>query len=251
MINLPRVFHCAIGLALLIPLLGCDNKVVIPQPVSQQVQPAGIQTLSTKIEGRQLDYAIRVPFSYKESDDPAPLVLLLHYGYEGYAPKTTIGEDVISSFDIGFKSLNAIVIAPVCSTGDWKSARNEIAAVWLTQSIMKTYNIDTKNVIICGYSMGGEGAWFIGSRHQDLFTAALPVAAPVAGGDAEWKIPVIALHSKQDQVVPYKVAESHIANLKAKGANVELGTLEGPKHFDVEAHAVIAGDTLQKRLIKK
>ena len=71
-------------------------------------------------------------------------------------------------------------VAPDALGGDWTDAKNEQAAVWLVKSAMKTYAIDPKRVVVTGFSLGGQGTWFLASRHQDVFTAAIPVAAPTA-----------------------------------------------------------------------
>src|SRR5262249_22434775 len=129
-----------------------------------------------------IKFTIDIPDGY-DGKTPVPLVLALHFGYDGAKPKPHYGKGMIDAFRPGLAGLNAIVIAPDALGGSWTDARNEQAAVWLTKSAMKTYAIDPKKVVITGFSLGGEGAWFIGSRHQDVFTGAIPVAAPTAGAD--------------------------------------------------------------------
>ena len=89
--------------------------------------------------------------------------------------------------------------------------------------------------------MGGEGTWFIGSRHQDLFTGAIPVAAPVAGGD-EWTIPVNVIHSDRDEIVSYTAAKKHADAVRAKGGRVEFQTAAGLTHYRTAAYAPFVGE---------
>ena len=69
----------------------------------------------------------------------------------------------------------------------------------------------------------------------------IPVAAPVAGS-AEWKIPVYAIHSQQDEIVPYSAAKQHTAAVQSKGGKVELKTVSGLTHYDSPAYAPHVGE---------
>src|SRR5262249_31087939 len=131
-----------------------------------------------------------------------------------------------------FAELDALIVAPDAQRdSSWTSERNEQVVVWLVRSVLKSYVVDPKRVVLTGYSMGGEGTWYIGSRHQDLFTAAIPVAGRPAGG-LDWKIPVYAIHSRNDEVIPIGPAEQHVRKLKAKGAPVEWKAVTGLTHFE-------------------
>jgi predicted peptidase len=152
---------------------------------------------------------------------------------------------MIDAFRSGLSGLKAIVIAPDALGGTWKDAKNEQAVVWLTQSVQKTYNIDSKKVVLTGFSLGGEGTWFIASRHQDLFTAAIPVAAPVAGSDKGWTIPIYVIHSEQDEVVNYSTAKKHADTVKANGAKLEFKTVTGLTHYKTNAYGPYLGDAVK------
>src|SRR5262249_54156034 len=108
-----------------------------------------------------------------------------------------------------------------------------------------TYAIDPKRVVITGFSLGGEGTWYIGSRHQDLFTGAIPVAAPVAGGDVTWTIPVYVIHSDKDEIVSYSRAKCHADAIKAKGAILEFKTVGGLSHYKTPAYASSVGEAVK------
>src|SRR5262245_49040055 len=197
--------------ALLLALsLGCSRgPVTIPEARELKKLPPGTHQETADVPGLgSVKYTIDVPSSY-DGKTPAPLVLALHYGYDGAKPAPYTGKEMIEAFRPGLSGLNAILVAPDALGGGWTDAKNEQAAVWLTKSVMKTYAVDAKKVVITGFSLGGEGAWFIGSRHQDLFTGAIPVAAPVAGGNVAWTIPVYVIHSENDEVVSHRSAKKH------------------------------------------
>ncbi|MBX9624555.1 MAG: hypothetical protein K2X82_12175 [Gemmataceae bacterium] len=212
-----RRFAFLFGAAVAAGCGGGKAPVAVPEAAVLKKLPPGTHRETAEVPGvGPVKYAVEVPDGY-DGTRPEPLVLALHYGYDGSKPQPYTGAGMVEAFGPGLAGLGAVVIAPDALGGDWTDAKNEQVAVWLTKSAMKTYAIDPKRVVVTGFSLGGEGAWFIGGRHQDLFTGAIPVAAPVAGGDVEWKIPVYAIHSDADDVVRYGPAKKHADALKAKG----------------------------------
>jgi predicted peptidase len=231
-------------LLLLVPCVGCVERgpTAIPEAVELKKFLPGTHQETTDVPGLgSIKYTIQVPTNY-DGKTPVPLVLALHYGYDGAKPAPYTGKEMIEAFRPGLSRLNSIVIAPDALGGGWTDTRNEQLAVWLTRSALKTYAIDRKKVVITGYSLGGEGTWFIGSRHQDLFTGAIPVAAPVDAGDAAWSIPVYVIHSDSDQVVPYGAAKKHAETLKEKGTRLEFKTVRGLNHYQTAAYANQVGE---------
>jgi predicted peptidase len=234
---------------LLFPLaliVGCVDRspVAIPEASELKKLAPGTHQQTADIPSLgNVKYTIEIPKTFNNKA-PVPLVLALHYGYDGAKPDPYTGKEMIDAFRSGLSGLNAIIIAPDALGGSWTDSKNEQAAVWLTKSAMKTYAIDSKKVFITGFSLGGEGTWFIGSRHQDLFTGAIPVAAPVAG-EMEWKIPVYVIHSDKDQIVPYSAAKKHSDAVKAKGAKLEFKTASGLSHYQTAAYGSHLGDAVK------
>jgi predicted peptidase len=234
-------------LLLLVLLAGCGSRgpVTIPEPAELKNLPPGTHQQTADIPGvGNVKYTIEIPGGY-DGKTPVPFVLALHYGYDGAKPDPYTGKEMIEAFRPGLSGLNAIILAPDALGGSWTDARNEKAAVWLTKSAQKTYAIDGKKVVITGFSLGGEGTWFIGSRHQDLFTAAIPVAAPLPGGEEKWTIPAYVIHSDKDEIVSYSAAKRHAEDLKGKGAKVEFKTVNGLSHYKTGAYAPAVGDAVK------
>jgi predicted peptidase len=228
-------------------IIGCGSRgpVAIPDAKDLPKLGPGTHLQTTDVPGvGSLNYTIAIPEGY-DGTKPVPLVLALHYGYDGARPEPYTGKGMIQAFRSGLERLGAIVVAPDVLGGDWTDARNEQAAVWLTRSALKTYNIERKKILITGFSMGGEGTWHIGSRHQDLFTGAIPVAAPVAGGEVEWTIPVYVIHSDKDDVVSYAAAKRHADALLGKGAKLQMKTIAGLGHFETPAYGAYVGEGVE------
>lgn len=223
-----------IGALALFQLVGCDANQGKTPPAQLKRHFYGTHKLTAKVPDiGNIKYTIRMPKGY-DGKTPVPLVLMLHYG-GGAQSESHIGSEMIEALGPGFDELNPIIIAPDALGGSWTSPQNERAAIWLTESAIQTYNVDQARVLITGFSMGGEGTWYIGSRHQDLFTGAIPIAARVAEGP-DWAIPLYVIHSADDQVMSFSAAKSHTEALKANGSTVEFVDAAGLTHYDTPAY---------------
>jgi predicted peptidase len=227
---LPLVLLVAVGCGGSNP--GAAIKPTVPEPTTlPDKKGPGMHQLQAQVPGGdQLRYALSVPAGYDDRS-PVPLVVALHYGYDGSTPKPYTGAGMIEAFAPGLSELGAIVAAPDALGGDWTAAKNEQAVVWLTRSLLATYKIDPKRVVVTGYSLGGQGTWFIAGRHQDLFTAAVPVAGEIVGG-IEWTIPVYVIHSEDDANISIGPVRTHTERLKAAGAKAEFKTVSGLTHYE-------------------
>jgi predicted peptidase len=104
--------------------------------------------------------------------------------------------------------------------------------------MMKSYPINSKKVLLTGFSMGGEGTWYLAGRHQDLFTAAIPIAG-APDNTVNWSIPLLAIHSTADTVLPYAKTAKHVENLKNQGAPVELLTVTNHSHYKTDEYTSV------------
>jgi len=180
---------------------------------------------------RNLRYTLAIPNSFK-SDQAASLILALHFGgqvtpfYGGLFLDGLVGP--------GLQELEAIMVAPDASAGTWSSPESEANVLDLLSAIQSNYKIDPRRTLITGYSMGGAGTWYLAARNQKRFTAALPMAArpPADAVNVAWEIPIYAIHSRQDEVVPFGPTETAVNQIKARGASVEFVAVEGITHFE-------------------
>jgi predicted peptidase len=131
--------------------------------------------------------------------------------------------------------LGAIMIAPDCPGDSWTDAGVDTAIVALVQQTLETWDIDRRRVLVTGFSMGGRGTWFMASRHPDLFTAAIPMAASTSGAavDQLGTMPTYVIHSRDDQIVPFAPAERTAKELAAMGRPVRFDALWGLTHFEM------------------
>jgi predicted peptidase len=103
------------------------------------------------------------------------------------------------------------------------------ALLLLLDEVTRHYRIDESRVYLTGLSMGGYGAWHLGSECPDRFAAVVPVCG---GFDALLgypervcklqRTPVWAFHGVKDKVVPPSESRALARQLRRCGGNVRL-----------------------------
>ena len=224
----------AIGTIILIAALQSNAFADVTVPV---LGP-GLYTRTLEREaGPPLGYAISVPPAYNRGT-PAPLVLALHFGVQG-GPSLFAGRDLLRILIApALAELGAVIVAPdALSGGPWTTPQNEEAVLGLLDAVMRSYSIDPGRVIVTGFSMGGAGTWHFAGKYPDRFAAAVPVAGRPPARAAGWRVPVFAVHSRSDRVVPIGPTEQRIDELKRAGVAAALFALDSPTHYQTGAHA--------------
>jgi predicted peptidase len=219
-------------------IMVCAIPLVLPFGVAAQgvdnspVLTPGLYSLSLpRADEPAIRYAISIPRNYAPST-PVPLILALHFGVGG-GDAAGAGRDVIQILiGPGFAELGAIIVGPDSVKGDWSSPENEKAVNALLNMVQARYSIDKKKVVVTGFSMGGTGSWHFAERFPERFSAAIPVAGRPPAFTAGWRLPVLAIHSRDDQVVPFGPTEARIAELQRAGVNAKLIPLTGITHYE-------------------
>ncbi len=209
-----------------------------PKPVKLSVLPAGVHQQSVSMpSGELVRYTVSVPPNLNRKK-PVPLIIALHYGYPEKKTPFWGGEFLNDLPKPAFDNLGAVIVAPdSLGSGPWTTGANQEAVRWLTESIMKSYPVDRRKVLISGFSMGGRGTWFLGGRLQNLFTAAIVIAGkPLPEDDVKWTIPLYVIHSKKDEVFPLELTEKYVEKIKSAGAQVELHILDDAQHHEIEKY---------------
>lgn len=213
-------------------------------------------------DGKKLRYAISAPADDPSSVSPArPLVLALHYGWQGPLPPG-YGHDFLRLLVApALRELDAILVAPDCPEGSWTHPRSEKALLALVEHVRQTHDVDPRRIVVTGFSAGGMGTWFMAARHPELFSAAIPIAGPpvlrtaadpFAGlAEAErfleerrvdWPpelhdMPILAIHSRDDELVPFRLTDRAVSTLRDAGGRAELIELKHVGHFETARYA--------------
>jgi len=225
------LFALVLGACATTPVTAIPDPGGLSAPARAGSAPAGISQHTLALpDGSTVRYTLSIPQGYLPGE-PVPLVMALHYG-----GKVTpfYGRNILELLiEPALRELGAIIVAPDVLDPGWTDARDEAAVLALLDHVIATHAVDEKRILCTGYSMGGSGTWYLGNRHQDRFTAALPIAArPPEDGGVPWTIPVYVIHSREDEVAPLGPTEAHVAELRNQGADVRLVVVDGLRHFD-------------------
>ena len=211
-------------LALLAVAGGVQAQSAVP------VVPSGVHDLTlARATAPPIHYALSVPPGYR--GQPVPLILALHFGGDPDGAGRAM-LDILIRPALG--ELGAVIVAPDALGGGWGSAANESAVNTLLAATEKAYAIDTRRVVVTGYSMGGAGTWYWAGKYPERFSAAVPVSGRPSESPAAWRVPVFAVHSRDDQVNPIGPTERRVAELAQAGLNARLVVLSGVSHYETD-----------------
>ena len=232
------------------------NLLLVPTLLVFLNQPAtpGMHDLTLQVSDvGDVLYGLSIPKDY-DPHRPGPLVLALHPGgsrirYYGIA----FTRQVIAP---ALKDLDPIIVAPDCPTAAWTDPIAERAVMALLGSVLDDYAVDRRRILVTGFSLGGRGTWFMASRHADLFTAAIPMAASTGDDpiDRLGTIPTYVIHSRDDAVVPFAPAERTARQLEQMGRPVRFEALRDLGHFEMGGYVdalTRAGRWIAERWIRQ
>ena len=223
---------CPFGtlMAVAIPFLLATG--VAAQAVDSSALTPGLHSMVlAHADKPEIHYAISIPPNYSPTT-PVPLILALHFGVGG-GNAAGAGRDVVRIL-VGpaLAELGAIIVAPDSVRGDWSSPENEKAVNVLLDFVVAQYAIDERKIAVTGYSMGGAGSWHFAEKFPERFSAAVPIAGRPPPSAAGWRLPVLAIHSHDDQVAPFEPTAARIAELQKTGVNAKLIPLTGIAHYE-------------------
>jgi predicted peptidase len=196
-----------------------------------QGAPSVTETVFELAGGGEMLYAVSLPAGYDGSpDDPRPLILALHPGGRSRYYGSAFMRQIV---DPALRGWGAVIVAPDVTTRSWANEDSDQAVLALLNDVLENHVIDRAQILVTGYSMGGRGTWYLATRHADLFTGAIPIAASRGGDslDGLRAMPVHLIHSPDDEVVPYGPAEETANLLTERGHRVQLTRLPGASHY--------------------
>lgn len=107
----------------------------------------------------------------------------------------------------------------------------------LIQKTVSDFSIDTDNISLAGFSMGGTAVWELAAEYPDLFSRIAPLAGSARGVLEQvsvlLEIPVRAFVGAADTVIAPNSSEQMVAELKKAGADAQITVLDGADHVSV------------------
>jgi predicted peptidase len=187
----------------------------------------------------QLSYLLHAPQA--EMDDTRrkhPLILYLHGAGERGSDPTLLKQYGLTRVVNEQAEFPFIVLAPQCPEEGWWSDNAAILIALLDHVITHQF-ADERRIYLTGASMGGYGAWELGSLYPQRFAAVVPICGVALYNNPDVvcglrDVPVWAFHGTADKVVAADNTEMMISALQncggeplvtyVKGAGHELGT---------------------------
>ncbi|MEX2044855.1 MAG: prolyl oligopeptidase family serine peptidase [Opitutus sp.] len=131
-----------------------------------------------------------------------------------------------------------IVVSPQCPKGVWWDTDTLLA---LLDEIIAKHRVDPARVYLTGLSMGGYGAWELGTAHPERFAAMVPICgggnfltaygSSIAKREALRSLGIWAFHGAKDETVPLEESERMVAVMKRfEVADVRLTIHPEAKH---------------------
>ncbi len=209
----------------LFALLGLAALNLLAQTATSTVQADALHW-STSHSG-DLKFMYSLPQGYDAQGAKRwPVMLFLHgIGERGNDARKVLAHGPIKLARNG-QEFPFIIIAPQCPDGEFWN--NPEALIQLLDHVEKTYRVDNTRVYLTGLSMGGYGAWKLGTTYPERFAAMIPICgggellnirfANPDKSEALKTLAVWAFHGAKDNVVPVTESERTVSYLKGIGA---------------------------------
>ncbi len=187
-----------------------------------------IHTFSRRIARRwTLDYLLHLPPAYSQRKKH-PLILFLHGSGERGSDVNAVRQHGIPKIVEQQPEFPFVALSPQCPRDStWLMQRD--ALLMLLDFVITKHAVDVKRVYLTGLSMGGYGAWYLGSEHPERFAAVVPICGGyddmlgyperVAGLR---HTPVWAFHGAKDRQVPLSETTTLVRALRKAGGKVKL-----------------------------
>jgi len=147
---------------------------------------------------KNIKAAVVTPDSYAESNSDYPVLYLLHGGTGSFSDWLNSVPDKQLLHKLA-DQYNIIIVTPdggpasyyFDSPIDKTSQYETFISKELIENIDKSYRTvkDRKGRVIAGLSMGGHGAFFIATKHSDLYSAAGSMSGVMDINTAQWAVP--------------------------------------------------------------
>ncbi len=158
--------------------------------------------------------------------------LLTSQGFVQWLADGTLGE------------IPAYVLIPQLAADqkDWIAAKENVVSV--IQKIVSAYPIDSGNINLTGFSMGGAGVWNIAIAYPELFHRIAPLSGGVRAGkttlSALSDMPIWTFVGTADEVVNPQSTLDFMEKLSQYNSQAVITQLEGAEHTDVPALAYLS-----------
>ncbi len=193
--------------------------------------------METPLVPRPVRLAGHLPYLFYAPDAQTaglPLVLFLHGSGER-------GDDLERVKTYGLPDVlktrnpfpeDVLVLAPQCPEETrWTDHLDALEA--LLDDAVARYDADVSRIYLTGLSLGGQGVWYLGAAHPDLFAALAPVCgrSDPERACALREMPIWAFHGAKDDRVPLIESTQMVDAVNACGGHAKLTVYPNVGHI--------------------
>lgn len=236
-----RSFTLLALLLLLFPLHSQDNQDVVTKMAREDVKEVRLSEPGTMSKNSYsapdlltMGYWLYMPAT--TNNEKLPLIIYLHGGNLRGTDLDMVLVRGLPKYLVNTVDLPAVVLCPQSPfSGYWWESPIEETLVGLIREIIKTHNIDERNVSLTGHSIGGSGTWVVGADYSQLFTRLLPVSGLNREEDLAKYVtmPIWTFVAEYEQYRGYDMNFTMTKALKTQNADVKMTLVRGTTHESV------------------
>jgi hypothetical protein len=149
-----------------------------------------------------------------------------------------------------YSNLNMILVGPRGrGLSDHYLGQTEQDVIDMLQTVKGMFNIG--KTFLCGFSMGGFGAWYLSFRHPEYFDGVAVISGVpfIRDGIPEHdmrnyvgnakNLPYLVIHGTEDRAVNIEPTDDFVELLKKSGYKVEYIRVEGAGHGDINTEPYV------------
>ena len=218
------------------------QKVEMGEPALFPAGTLGRLAHRSQIDGTLQPYSLFVPGDYT-GKEPIPLYVALHgSGVDERQFAYSVTDRMAAAMGQGEIGPMIILAPKARDLSGWYLGNSGRDVLECIEHVKTLYRIDSKRIVLEGFSMGGYGAWRLSLLYPDMFkgaiigSGAIKPPPPLAGENIielmkpGIKVYYLVIHGDSDNAVPVTNARSAVEKLKQLGIEHRYIEVKGGAH---------------------
>ncbi|MBN2142997.1 MAG: prolyl oligopeptidase family serine peptidase [Candidatus Aureabacteria bacterium] len=207
----------------------------LPHPVySEKADPPSVVKYFPLEKRHHTQYLLFIPGGYRISgNDSWPLIFGLHYS-SGSA------QEYLPYWQEEAEKRGYFILCPDARDRNRWSEKEARVLIKLLKSVLKSYRIDPKRVLLTGNSAGGIYAYYLGINHYEFFSAVAPIVGSLVRiqdavdfGRCRAKPRFCIVHAAKDKIVPLHEAYQSYTRLNQHGFDTSFYVFQDDDHYNI------------------
>ena len=134
----------------------------------------------------------------------------------------------------GYASLDAIIISPNAGSFIWEDINNQTQILTLIDLAVTYLPVNPSQIVVTGFSAGGNGSWFSGEVQPNVFSASIPIASSyntVTNNIPRLiETPMYVIHGENDTLFPLNLTQNWVEQTATAGTDITFVVAPGLTH---------------------